>query len=361
MRIAIVSDAWRPQINGVVTTLGKTAEAAERLGHTVEVVSADGSPSMACPSYPEIRLALRPARVVRDRLGQFAPEMIHIATEGPLGLAARAYCLKHRRPFTTSYHTQFPDYAKARWGIPASLGYSYLRWFHRPAVRTLVGTETVRASLHSRGFNHLVPWSRGVDTALFRPNTQARAAAIARWPRPIMLYSGRIAVEKNLEAFLKLQLPGTKLIVGDGPARAELQRRYPDAVFLGYRFGEELAAHMASADVFVFPSRTDTFGIVMLEAMACGVPVAAFPVQGPLDVVKSGITGVLNADLDSAIRGALQLDSAHCRKFAQLQSWERCTRQFIGHLAAALERPALQRGRSSQEQSRAALAPLKKG
>src|SRR5580658_7457525 len=179
MRIAIVSDAWRPQINGVVTTLGKTAEAAERLGHTVEVVSADGSPSMACPSYPEIRLALRPARVVRDRLRQFAPEMIHIATEGPLGLAARAYCLKRRRPFTTSYHTQFPDYAKARWGIPASLGYSYLRWFHRPAVRTLVGTETVRSNLHARGFSHLVPWSRGVDTVLFRPDPASRAEAAA--------------------------------------------------------------------------------------------------------------------------------------------------------------------------------------
>lgn len=361
MRIAIVSDAWRPQVNGVVTTLGKTAEAAERLGHTVDVVSADGSPSIACPSYPEIRLALRPAGVVRERLEQFAPEMIHIATEGPLGLAARAYCLKRNHPFTTSYHTQFPDYAKARWGIPASLGYSYLRWFHRPAVRTLIGTETVRVNLHSRGFGHLVPWSRGVDTALFRPNPQARAAAMARWPRPIMLYSGRVAVEKNLEAFLKLQLSGTKVIVGDGPARAQLQQLYPDAVFLGYRFGEELAAHMASADVFVFPSRTDTFGIVMLEAMACGVPVAAFPVQGPLDVVKNGATGVVDANLETAIRGALQLEARDCRAFAQMQNWERCTRQFIGHLAVASERPALQRGRGQEQGGAAALAPLKKG
>jgi glycosyltransferase involved in cell wall biosynthesis len=335
MRIAIVSDAWRPQINGVVTTLGKTAEAAERLGHTVEVISADGTPSIACPSYPEIRLALRPARVVRERLQQFAPEMIHIATEGPLGLAARAYCLRHKLAFTTSYHTQFPDYANARWGVPASWGYSYLRWFHQPAMRTLVGTQTVRSNLHAWGFTHLVPWSRGVDTALFRPDAQARAVAEVRWPRPIMLYSGRVAVEKNLEAFLRMRLPGTKVVVGDGPARAELQRRYPDAVFLGYRFGAELAGHMASADVFVFPSRTDTFGIVMLEAMACGVPVAAFPVQGPLDVVRNGVTGVLDEDLEKAVCATLQLDPKACRAFAQLQSWERCTRQFIGHLTPA--------------------------
>ncbi|HWW21271.1 MAG TPA: glycosyltransferase family 1 protein [Steroidobacteraceae bacterium] len=359
MKIAIVSDAWRPQINGVVTTLGKTAEAAERLGHTVEVISADGSASIACPSYPEIRLAIRPGRLVRQRLRQFAPEMIHIATEGPLGLAARNHCVRSKLTFTTSYHTQFPDYANARWGVPASWGYSYLRWFHKPAVRTLVGTETVRTNLHAWGFSHLVPWSRGVDTTLFRPDPQARAMANARWPRPIMLYSGRVAVEKNLEAFLRLQLPGTKLIVGDGPARATLQSRYPDAVFLGYRFGAELAWHMAAADVFVFPSRTDTFGIVMLEAMACGVPVAAYPVQGPLDVVRDGVTGVLDEDLASAVQRALRLDTKQCRAFAQLQSWERCTRQFIGHLAPACERPALQRLRA-QDQG-AAVAQLKKG
>lgn len=359
MRIAIISDAWRPQINGVVTTLGKTAEAAERLGHTVEVISADGSPSIPCPSYPEIRLAIRPGRVVRQRLQQFAPEMIHVATEGPLGLAARNLCVRRKLTFTTSYHTQFPDYLKARWGVPPSWGYSFLRWFHKPAVRTLVGTESVRSNLHAWGFNHLVPWSRGVDTTLFRPDPQARATAAERWPRPIMLYSGRVAVEKNLEAFLNLPGPGTKLIVGDGPARAMLQSRYPQAVFLGYRFGAELAWHMAAADVFVFPSRTDTFGIVMLEAMACGVPVAAYPVQGPLDVVRNGVTGVLDEDLARAVQGALQLDAAECRAFAQLQSWERCTRQFIGHLALAGERASLQRP-SAQEQS-TAMAQLEKG
>jgi glycosyltransferase involved in cell wall biosynthesis len=224
MRIAIVSDAWRPQINGVVTTLGKTAEAAEQLGHTIEVISADGAPSIACPSYPEIRLAIRPGRVVRERLRRFAPEMIHIATEGPLGLAARNHCVRSKLPFTTSYHTQFPDYAQARWRVPASWGYAYLRWFHRPAVRTLVGTETVRTNLQAWGFNHLVPWSRGVDTALFRPDPQARVVAATRWPRPIMLYSGRVAVEKNLEAFLRLQLPGTESISGCRVSRLSLRR-----------------------------------------------------------------------------------------------------------------------------------------
>ncbi|HEY5020019.1 MAG TPA: glycosyltransferase family 1 protein, partial [Steroidobacteraceae bacterium] len=332
MRIAIVSDAWHPQINGVVTTLAHTLAAARRLGHEVELVSADGLLSVRCPSYPEIRLALWPSHAVHERLQQFAPEAIHIATEGPLGLAARNYCLRHRLPFTSSYHTQFPEYVQQRCALPAALGYAYLRWFHGPAVRTLVGTDTVRANLQARGFTHLVSWSRGVDTALFRPDPPACREAAARWPRPIMLYAGRVALEKNLEAFLRLPLPGTKVVVGDGPALAALRRRYADATFMGYRFGAELARHMAGADVFVFPSRTDTFGIVMLEAMACGLPVAAFPVQGPLDVVRPGITGVLHEDLDAAIHGALAIDSAPCRAFAQLHTWERCTRQFVGHL-----------------------------
>jgi glycosyltransferase involved in cell wall biosynthesis len=360
MRIAIVSDAWRPQINGVVTTLSKTVEAAQALGYSVEVISASGMASIPCPSYPEIRLAVLPGRAIRERLTQFAPEAIHIATEGPMGLAGRGYCLSRRIPFTTSYHTQFPDYAQQRWGIPASIGYRYLRWFHRPAVRTLVGTETVRANLHARGFGHLVLWSRGVDTMLFRPEAEARRVAAAQWPRPIMLYAGRVAMEKNLEAFLGLDLPGTKLVVGDGPALAELRARYPEARFLGYRFGSELAWQMASADVFVFPSRTDTFGIVMLEAMACGLPVAAFPVQGPLDVVRQGITGVLDEDLAGAIRGALALDPAPCRAFAQMHTWERCTREFIGELAVAVERPSLQRSRAS-EKAGATVAKLKQG
>ena len=333
MKLAIVSDAWHPQINGVVTTLSKTAETAQKLGSTVEVISAEGSPSFPCPTYPEIRLALRPGSLVRERLERFAPQMIHIATEGPLGLAARRYCLKRKLPFTSSFHTQFPDYAKARWGVPASWGYGFLRWFHRPAVRTLVGTQSVRANLLQQGFSHLVPWSRGVDTDLFRPDPAARAQARERWPGPIMLYSGRVAVEKNLTAFLRLKMRGTKVIVGDGPARADLQHEFPEAVFAGYRFGAELAAHLAMADVFVFPSRTDTFGIVMLEAMACGVPVAAFPVQGPRDVVRQGITGILNEDLAVAIEAALRLEPDGCRSFALMQSWERCTRQFLGHLA----------------------------
>ncbi len=333
MRIAIVSDAWRPQINGVVTTLSKTVETAEHLGHEVEVVSAFGHRSIPCPSYPEIRLALRPGKVVREHLQAFQPEAIHIATEGPLGLAARRYCRLRQLPFTTSYHTQLAEYAHERWRFPLSLGYAYLRSFHRPAARTLVSTETVRANLQRHGFTHLVLWSRGVDTDIFRPYPQARQTVLADWPRPWMLYAGRVAVEKNLEAFLRLDLPGTKVIVGDGPALGQLRVSYPQAKFLGYRFGVDLAQQMAAADVFVFPSRTDTFGIVMLEAMACGVAVAAFPVQGPLDVVQPGVTGVLDADLATAIHGALQLDSSACLSFAQGHSWERCTRQFIGHLA----------------------------
>jgi glycosyltransferase involved in cell wall biosynthesis len=340
MRIAIVSDAWRPQINGVVTTLGKTVEAATALGHEIELISAEGIRSIPCPSYPEIRLALRPGPRVRERLQRFAPEALHIATEGPLGLAARSYAMRRAMPFTTSYHTQYPDYVQQRWGIPAAIGYAYLRYFHRPAVRTLVGTETVRANLQARGFGHLVLWSRGVDTDLFQPDAGARREAAAQWPRPIMLYAGRVAMEKNLEAFLSAELPGTKLIVGDGPALEGLRARYPRTVFLGYRFGASLARVMAGADVFVFPSRTDTFGIVMLEAMACGLPVAAYPVQGPLDVVRQGVTGVLEEDLPQAIRGALQLDPQQCRAFAQLYTWERCTRQFLGHLAVIAERPA---------------------
>jgi glycosyltransferase involved in cell wall biosynthesis len=340
MRIAIVSDAWRPQINGVVTTLGKTVEAATALGHEVELISAEGMRSFPCPSYPEIRLAVRPGRRVRERLQQFTPDALHIATEGPLGLAARSYAIRRAIPFTTSYHTQFPDYVAQRWGIPASIGYAYLRHFHRPAVHTMVGTETVRGNLQARGFGHLVLWSRGVDTALFRPDPDARREAQAHWPRPIMLYAGRVAVEKNLEAFLRPELPGTKLIVGGGPALEGLRARHPRAVFLGYRFGLELARAIAGADVFVFPSRTDTFGIVMLEAMACGLPVAAFPVQGPLDVVRNGVTGVLDEDLPRAIRGALQLDPQQCLAFAQLHTWERCTRQFLGHLAIATEHAA---------------------
>jgi len=345
-----VSDAWRPQINGVVTTLENTLAALHRLGHRAELISAEGLHSIRCPSYPEIRLALCPSRAVRRRLQQFAPAAIHIATEGPLGLAARGYCLSHGVPFTSSYHTQFPEYVQQRSRLPAAVGYAYLRWFHRPAARTLVGTATVRANLQARGFTHLVPWSRGVDSALFRPDPAAYREASAQWPRPILLYAGRVAVEKNLEAFLSVSSPGTKLIVGDGPALPDLRRRFPEAIFLGYRFGAQLARQLAGADVFVFPSHTDTFGIVMLEAMACGLPVAAFPVQGPLDVVRPGTTGVLHADLALAIRGALQIESDPCRSLAQLHTWERCTRQFIGHLVVHAERPAAARARTAGQQ-----------
>lgn len=332
MRIAIVSDAWDPQINGVVTTLKRTCEELTALGHTAAVIGPDRFRTLPCPGYPSIRLALWPWKTLARLLDALEPDAIHIATEGPLGQAARRYCLRRELGFTTAYHTQFPEYLALRTPIPARWTYAAVRRFHAPAARTMVATASQQAVLEAHGFRHLVPWSRGVDTSLFRPRDKRFLEA----PRPIAMYVGRVAVEKNLEAFLALDLPGSKFVVGDGPALASLRERHPTAHFTGFKHGEELAQHLAAADVFVFPSRTDTFGLVLLEAMACGVPVAAYPVTGPKDVVRPGETGVLSDDLGRATREALRLDPAACVAHAKAYSWRNATLQFLANLAVPL-------------------------
>lgn len=331
MRIAIITDAWHPQVNGVVTTLSRTAATLESFGHEVRVFNPGEFRSVPCPTYPEIRLAWRPGRRLRRLLDAFGPERIHIATEGPLGLAGRRYCRRRGLRFTTSYHTQFPQYVRKRAPVPLALSYAFLRWFHGGAVHTMVATAQQQCDLEARGFRNIRRWTRGVDTSMFRPGKPEFLDA----ERPVWIYVGRIAVEKTLEEYLGLDLPGTKFVVGDGPARAELERQFPAAVFTGYKFGEELAAYMGAADVFVFPSRTDTFGIVMLDAMACGLPVAAFPVTGPIDVVRNGITGILDEDLRAAALQALELDREVCRQEALQASWPSATRQFFDNTVPA--------------------------
>lgn len=329
MRIVIATDAWSPQVNGVVTTLKQTRDELRAQGHEVLVICPEGRRSIPCPTYPEIRLALFPGRRIRRELEAFEPDCVHIATEGPIGWSVRRFCRKRKLLFTTAYHTQFPEYVRARVPFPVSWTVSVLRWFHRPAVRTMVPTEGVRQILEARRFGNVVIWSRGVDTDMFRPAPRLDW----RLPRPIWAYVGRIAVEKNIEAFLDCGLPGSKVVIGDGPDRDRLMRDYPQCHFPGYRFGRDLAACLAGADVFVFPSRTDTYGIVMLEAMACGLPVAAFPVTGPVDVVRDGETGALDDDLELAGRRALELDRGRCRAFAEQRSWTRSTAEFVSHLA----------------------------
>jgi len=329
VKILIVSDAWVPQVNGVVRTLQTTRRELERLGHVVEVIGPDRFLTVPLPTYAEIRIAVSPAPTLRRLIDAFGPDAIHIATEGPLGLAARAYCLRRDMPFTTAYHTRFPEYVRDRAPIPLALTYAMVRRFHAPARSVMVATPSIARDLTARGFRNIRFWGRGVDTELFRPRDKG-------WldlPRPIFLYVGRVAVEKNVEAFLALDLPGTKLVVGDGPQRAELTAKYPDAVFVGAKQGEELARYYAAADVFVFPSRTDTFGLVLLEAMASGLPVAAFPVPGPLDVVGDSGAGVLDEDLGRAARKALAtVDPSHCRAHALTFSWAASARQFLSNL-----------------------------
>jgi glycosyltransferase involved in cell wall biosynthesis len=328
MKIIIISDAWLPQVNGVVRTLMRTVEELKGLGHEARVISPDLFRSLPCPTYSEIRLALLPRRRLARLIDSFQPCAIHIATEGPLGLAARRYCLARRLPFTTAFHTRFPEYVKARIGMPLGLGYAALRKFHAPAAGVMVATARLEEELAGRGFRNLRRWSRGVDTDFFRP----RDKSFLDLPRPIHLYVGRVAVEKNIESFLKLDLPGSKLVVGGGPQLGELARRYPQVRFAGPRQGEDLARHYAASDVFVFPSRTDTFGLVLLEALASGLPVAAYPVPGPLDVVNGSAVGCLDEDLAGAARRALAIPPDLCRAYAQQFSWRRCAEQFLSNL-----------------------------
>jgi glycosyltransferase involved in cell wall biosynthesis len=328
MKIAIVTDAWQPQINGVVRTLGHTAEQLGELGHKVRFITPQDFVTYPCPTYPSIRLAVFPKRGVRRSLQEFRPQAIHIATEGPIGHGARALCRGMSLPFTTSYHTQFPEYVRARFPLPISWSYAYLRWYHSRAARTMVATRSMQQRLEERGFRNLSIWARGVDTNLFQPGPKSFLPG----PRPISLYMGRVAVEKNIEVFLNLELAGTKYVVGDGPDLEQLRRRYSGVQFVGEKLGKELTAHLAAADVFVFPSVTDTFGLVLLEAMACGVPVAAYPVTGPIDVVQSGKTGVLDHDLRQAVLGALKLDPDDCVAYAKQHSWRTWTERFVSLL-----------------------------
>lgn len=328
MRVLIATDAWHPQVNGVFRTLMSLQRAARSLGVTVEFLSPEGFRTVPVPTYPGLRLAIpRRSRIAR-RIEKVRPDAIHIATEGPIGHAVRAYCRRHGRPFTTSYTTRFPEYISARAPIPERWIYAALRRFHAAATVTMVATPSLTKELSERGFNNLGMWTRGVDTELFRPD---RAIAL-EFPRPIFICLGRVAVEKNLDAFLSLDLPGTKVVIGKGPMEAELKARYPAAKFLGQLENGTLAGHLAAADVFVFPSRTDTFGIVQLEALASGVPIAAFPVTGPKDVIGAHPVGVLSEDLRAACLAALKVSRAACRDFALQYSWENSARQFIGHV-----------------------------
>ncbi len=330
-RILIVSDAWLPQVNGVVRTLEATVASLRAHGHEVRLITPDQFRSVPMPFYPEIRLALFAGRTVARTIESFAPDAIHIATEGPLGHAARRYCVRHGVRFSTAFHTRYPDYVSARLPVPKSWVWAWLRRFHRPAINVMAPTATMKACLEGYGFSNARVWSRGVDLALFEP--LAGQPPAYDLPRPVWLNVGRLAVEKNLEAFLRLDLPGTKVVVGDGPQAAELKAKFPNAIFLGVKFGADLARAYASADVFVFPSRTDTFGLVMLEALASGLPVAAYPVQGPLDVLAGSLAGVMDDDLGAACRRALAVPRDLCRAHALRFTWDEAARQFIGHLA----------------------------
>ena len=330
MRILIATDAWHPQVNGVVRTLTSLARSAAALGAEIDFLTPDGFPSLGVPTYPGLRMAFPNRREIAARIEAVSPDAIHIATEGPIGWAVRAYCRRRKLAFTTSYTTRFPEYIAVRSIVPATLSYAVLRHFHAAAAMTMVATSSLRQELSARGFRKLGTWTRGVDTDLFRPD----GAAELDLPRPIFMTVGRVAVEKNLEAFLSLDLPGSKVVIGDGPQKATLEHRYPKARFLGEKTGQDLTAHLAAADVFVFPSRTDTFGVVQLEALACGTPVAAFPVTGPLDVIADHPVGALDTDLRSACIRALGISSETCRSFALKRSWENSARQFIGNLTA---------------------------
>jgi glycosyltransferase involved in cell wall biosynthesis len=328
MRILIATDAWYPQVNGVVQTLATVGQALERMGVEVRFLTPEGIPSIPLPTYPDIRLALASPRAIARRIDEIAPDAIHIATEGPIGHLVRRHCLKHGRAFATSFHTRFADYAAVRLPIPHSLSWKWLRWFHNAGRVTMASTDSLSRELDARGFRKVMRWPRGVDTNLFQP----RFGGDLGLPRPIFLTVGRLAVEKNIEAFLSLDLPGSKVVVGDGPARQELAQRYPSAVFLGTKKGQELAGIYAAADAFVFPSRTDTFGLVLLEALASGLPIAGFPVDSTRDVTAGAPVAVLDEDLRTACLASLNLSRAACRSYAKTMTWDESARCFLNNL-----------------------------
>ncbi|RCS59503.1 glycosyltransferase family 4 protein [Parvibium lacunae] len=329
MNILIVTDAWEPQVNGVVRTLKQTRHELIQMGHNVDLLTPLEFKTIPCPTYPEIRLSIFPGKRVAARIAAARPDALHIATEGPLGLAARAYALRHNLPFTTAYHTRFPEYVKARFGIPLWVSYRFFSWFHNAGHACLVPTQVVREDLRQNGFVNPVIWSRGVDLDTF--SVTGRTDAIET-ERPRFLYVGRVAVEKNVEAFLALDLPGSKWVAGEGPALANIRQKYPDVHFTGVLKQPDLADLYRSADVFVFPSRTDTFGLVLLEAMACGLPVAAYPVTGPIDVIGQSGAGALHDDLRTACLEALTIQRSQARKQAEKYSWQACTEQFVSYL-----------------------------
>lgn len=338
LRICIVTDAWHPQVNGVVRTLDSLRKELKAMGHQVYMLTPKMFKTIPCPTYPEIRLAWNTIGRLPAIMKRWDVDAVHIATEGPLGWAARRWCLKHNQPFTTAYHTAFPEYIAARTIFSENLFYPLFRKFHAPSAGVLVATPTVRQLLRDKGFKSIIPWTRGVDTELFRPHSAQEDSET-----PVQLYVGRVAVEKNIEAFLACTTPGKKVVVGDGPAIEKLKLQYPDVEFLGAKFGEDLAAAYAAADVFVFPSKTDTFGLVMIEALASGTPVAAYPVQGPVDVLGADGKGpfsdwdkqiaALSDNLDTAIKEALRLERKACSEFAQLYNWETVAEQFISALS----------------------------
>jgi len=346
MRILVATDAWSPQVNGVVRTLQSLAANVGKLGAEIEFLTPEGFRTFPLPTYRSVRCALPAWREIARRIELAAPDALHIATEGPIGQVARRYCLAREIPFTTAYMTRFPEYVSARLPVPLSWSYAVLRRFHAAAAVTMVSTQSLLDELGKRGFAHLAMWTRGVDTDLFRPER----AVTLDLPRPIFVSVGRIAVEKNLPAFLALDILGSKVVIGDGPQASELQRRFPEAHFLGQLEGDTLAAHLAAADVFVFPSRTDTFGLVQLEALACGVPVAAYPVSGPRDVIGRNPVGVLDEDLGSACVEALKISRAACRAFALTRSWEQSARQFISYCrpSGRLQAPSTTQAQNSR-------------
>jgi glycosyltransferase involved in cell wall biosynthesis len=329
MRILVATDAWHPQVNGVVRTLSTLAATTPRLGADISFLTPEGFRTFPLPTYPDIRCALPTPGSIARRIAEANPDAIHIATEGPIGHAVRRHCIRRGIPFTTSFHTRLPEYVAARAPVPESLVWLWLRRFHGRAERVMVSTGSLIAELAGRGFRNPVLWPRGVDGTVFAPTSPIPLDV----PRPIFLTVCRVAVEKNVEGFLTLDLPGTKVVVGDGPMRQDLMARFPNALFLGEKTRDELAAIYSAADVFVFPSRTDTFGLVMLEALSCGVPVAAYPVPGPLDVVGDSAVGVLDEDLGAAALRALAIERTACRNFAAAMTWERCARMFLDNLA----------------------------